>query len=290
MSNKANQFKFLTLIALVMGFVWGNLSEVSGQSTGRDPFAKAPYTNPKPPANPNPAPTTPTNTPTNQGKNPDGKPVIVKQGPPTPPPVVAFGVPGVNERIAYFKEDRRIKAEKGEPLPKVTSFLTLSEMSVSGIFKTPRGYAAIIQATPIGLSYTIYPGEKFFDGQLVAIEENRLIFKRVVKMSNGKFVSSVENKPLRTYSEQEELQGTAPVDASAKTETKPTDAVAQASGQPADSNKPAQPVSIISPLEEMSRQPIETPKTAKEKAPEKNKKGKSTAAKKPVKVAATKKQ
>ncbi|MBN8105900.1 hypothetical protein, partial [Vibrio vulnificus] len=77
----------------------------------------------------------------------------------------------------------------------------LSELAVTGIFKTPRGYAAMVEATPIKLSYTIYPGDRFFDGQLVAVEENRLVFRKVTKMSNGKFVASVENKPLRKYTE-----------------------------------------------------------------------------------------
>ena len=57
----------------------------------------------------------------------------------------------------------------------------------------------MVEATPIKLSYTIYPGEKFFDGQLVAVEENRLIFRKVTKTSEGKFVASVENKPLRQF-------------------------------------------------------------------------------------------
>lgn len=287
MINKANQFKFLTLIALVVGFAWGNLQEVSAQA--RDPFEKAPFQKPKPPAPP------PGQTPATT-KTSDGKAVVVKPGPPTPPPVVPLAAPAIQDRINYFKEIRRVKAEKGEPLPKVTSVLTLNEMSISGILKTPRGYAAIIQANPISLSYTIYPGEKFFDGQLVAIEENRLIFRKVVKLSNGKFITSEESKTLRTYSEQEEIQGTAPVDASAKAETKPAETAA-VSGQPADPNKPVQPVSIVSPLDEMNRQPAETPKSAKEKANEKGKKGKSSgknekssATKKPAKVAANKKQ
>ena len=89
-------------------------------------------------------------------------------------------------------------------------------MAVTGIFRTPRGYAAMVEATPIKLSYTIYPGEKFFDGQLVAVEENRLVFRRVTKMSNGKFVASVENKTLRQYSTQETVQGTAPVQSDGK--------------------------------------------------------------------------
>src|SRR4029079_9283981 len=88
----------------------------------------------------------------------------------------------------------------GSPLPKVTSVLTLDEMAVTGIFKTPRGYAAMVEATPIKLSYAIYPGEKFFDGQLVAVEENRLVFRKVTKVGEGKFVASVEHKALRAYS------------------------------------------------------------------------------------------
>jgi hypothetical protein len=274
MINKANQIKFLTLIALMVGFAWANLQEVSGQT--RDPFEKAPALKPKPPAGQNPAP----------GKDSSA----AKPAKPLPPPVVPVGVPAVQDRINYYKERRRIAAENGEPLPKVTGFLTLNEMSVSGIFKTPRGYAAMIQATPINLAYTIYPGEKFFDGQLVAIEENRLVFRKVVKMSNGKFISSEENKTLREYSQQEELQGTAPADATAKAETKPADSTAQtATAQPTDPTKPVvSPVSMISPLDEMNKPPVETPKSAKDKGS--NKKGKSAANKKPAKVAANKKE
>jgi hypothetical protein len=273
MINKTNQIKFLTLIALVAGFAWGNLQEVKAQAG--DPFAKPNWAKPK---DPNAAKPTTTNS---KGE----KVAVVK---PLPPPVVPVGVPPIQDRINYFKELRRIAAERGDAnLPKPTSVLTLDEMSISGIFRTPRGYAAIVQATPISLSYTIYPGEKFFNGQLVAIEENRLVFRKVVKMSNGKFISSEENKTLRQYTQQEEIQGTAPVDTSAKAETKPAENVAQATGQPVDPNKPVQPVSIISPLDEMNKQPVEAPKSAKDKST--NKKGKSST-KKPAKIAANKKQ
>ena len=51
-------------------------------------------------------------------------------------------------------------------------------MQVIGIYRTPRGWAAMVEATPIKLSYVVYPGESFFDGQLVAIEEGRLVFRR----------------------------------------------------------------------------------------------------------------
>ena len=99
----------------------------------------------------------------------------------------------------------------------MTSVLTLNEMAVTGIFKTPRGYAAMVEATPIKLSYTIYPGEKFFDGQLVAVEENRLVFRKVTKIGDGKFVASVENKPLkRIHDRKAQIEGTAPTDTAVK--------------------------------------------------------------------------
>ncbi|MBX7172691.1 MAG: hypothetical protein K1X72_17105 [Pyrinomonadaceae bacterium] len=249
----------------------GNLDKVFAQT--RDPFEKPAWQNPN--RNQGTKPTTTT-------VGADGKPVKVKA---EPPPVTPVAVPGIQDRINYYKELRRIAAEKGDPLPKVTSVLTLSEMSVMGIFRTARGFAAMVQATPINLSYTIYPGEKFFDGQLVAIEENRLVFRKVTKLSNNKFVSSEENKSLRQYSDQEEIQGTAPAGESGKTET------AKATQPPPQTpdGKPVAPVVVVSPLDEMNKQPAEKTDSAKDK---KDKKGKtdSSKTKKPVKVAANKEQ
>jgi len=155
-------------------------------------------------------------------------------------------------------------------LPKVTSVLTLNEMAVTGIFKTPRGYAAMVEATPIKLSYTIYPGEKFFDGQLVAVEENRLVFRKVTKVGEGKFVSSVENKPLKQYSTKAQIEGTAPSESTNKpVETASTSQPAK----PGEKNVKPSSNPFLSPLDEMNKQPAE---------PEKPK---SKDAKKPVKVA-----
>ena len=56
----------------------------------------------------------------------------------------------------------------------------------------------MVEATPIKLSYVIYPGEMFFDGQLVAIEEARLVFRHETVFSDGRREKSVEVKPLRT--------------------------------------------------------------------------------------------
>ncbi len=243
--NKSKIFRFLTMKTALAGFVLisGHFVEADAQ---RDPFSKPGWARTK----------------------------ITKSigtgGPKkTTAAATVYGTPGIDQRITFFKRLREDAAASNQPLPKVTSVLTLEELAVIGIFHTPRGYAAMVEATPLKLSYTIYPGDKFFDGQLVAVEENRLVFRRVVKVSKDKFVSSVENKTLRTYTRKEEVQGTAPV----ITEGKPPENVAVY--QPSPDSTPAKPVPagpIISPLDEMNKQ---LPQTDAEKAKTK-KSGKKT--------------
>jgi hypothetical protein len=105
--------------------------------------------------------------------------------------------PSIQSRIERYKEEKRVAMNMQQPAPKPTTALLLGEMQVIGIFRTPRGYAAMVEATPIKLSYTIYPGERFYDGQLVAIEEDRLVFRRETKWTDGHLVKAVETKPLR---------------------------------------------------------------------------------------------
>ncbi|CAN5582620.1 hypothetical protein BH24ACI3_BH24ACI3_08090 [soil metagenome] len=185
---------------------------------------------------------------------------VVSVGKRGPAEVVNQGAPPIEQRIAHFKQIREQAAMNGQELPKVTSVITLDEMAVTGIFKTPRGYAAMVEATPIQLSYTIYPGERFFDGQLVAVEENRLIFRKVTKMSNGKFIASVENMPLRQYTQREQIQGTAPLQ-----DTSANSAPQRAASEPV---KVASSGPIVSLLDQKANQ-----KPADE-APAKSEKGK----------------
>ena len=249
--TKLTRLARLSVAAVFVLTVFGAASEINAQ---RDPFAKPSFMRARKPVSPT-----------------AGKPKSTTASPTTP---VNFGPPSIEARIEYFKRLREAAASNGSVLPKVTSVLTLNEMAVTGIFKTPRGYAAMVEATPIKLSYTIYPGEKFFDGQLVAVEENRLVFRKVTKVSEGKFVASVENKPLKQYSNKAQIEGTAP---------------AQPAAQPvetASNNTPAAPAAakpasnpFLSPLDEMNKQPSEPAASDKDKA----KKG----SKKPVKVART---
>ena len=231
MTNKAKIISFLGLNVAVATFILasGSITELNAQN--RDPFSRPGWArNPEP-----------------------GKGGKVGAKPPGPP--VNMGVPTIEQRIEYYKRTRESAAANGQPIPKVTSVLSLAEMSVTGIFRTPRGYAAMVQADPLRLSYTIYPGEKFFDGQLVAVEENRLVFRKVVKLSDGKFISSVENKPLRKYDEIQAAQGIVPAETQATTQPVNSTPARPSETQAMDASKPSQTGPIVSPLEEMNRQP-----------------------------------
>jgi hypothetical protein len=120
---------------------------------------------------------------------------------PPPPSVKKIAglatVPTIQGRIELYKAQKLAAMNARMPAPKPTTALLISEIQVIGISRTPRGYAAIIEATPIKLSYVIYPGEPFFDGQLVAIEDNRLVFRRETVFTDGRRERSVEYKGLR---------------------------------------------------------------------------------------------
>ena len=119
-----------------------------------------------------------------------------------PPPVVKKTagqavIPTIQERIAQYKAQKAAAMNARMAAPKPTTALLLSEIQVIGISRSPRGYAAIVEATPIKLSYVIYPGESFYDGQLVAIEDSRLVFRHETVFTDGRRQRSVEYKPLR---------------------------------------------------------------------------------------------
>ena len=109
-------------------------------------------------------------------------------------------IPSIQDRITNYKAQKAAAMNARMPAPKPTTALLLSEIQVIGISRSPRGYAAIVEATPIKLTYVIYPGEPFYDGQLVAIEDNRLVFRRETVFTDGRRERSVEYKPLRQSS------------------------------------------------------------------------------------------
>ncbi|HEX8852748.1 MAG TPA: hypothetical protein VF754_04635 [Pyrinomonadaceae bacterium] len=134
--------------------------------------------------------------------NPARKDPFVRYKPPVKRKVVKkvatpVAVPSVEARIERYKAQKAAAMNLQQPAPKPTTALLLGEVQVTGIFRTPRGYAAMVEATPINLSYVIYPGERFYDGMLVAIEEHRLVFRRETLWTDGRREVAVDTKPLR---------------------------------------------------------------------------------------------
>jgi hypothetical protein len=143
---------------------------------------------------------------------------------------VIVSPPSIQDRISAYKAQKAASMSLRQPVPKPTTALLLSELQVVGVFRTPRGYAAMVEATPIKLNYVIHPGEMFYDGQLVAIEENRLVFRREVKWTDGRKETAVDTKPLRTPN----------AVADAMTATKAPAPSSPASSTPAESAKPTE--------------------------------------------------
>ncbi len=139
--------------------------------------------------------------------------------------------PSIQVRIDRYRAQKLAAANAHVSPPKPTTALLLNEMQVTGIFHTPRGWSAMVEATPFNpkLSYVIYPGEIFFDGQLVAIEESRLVFRRDIMWSDGRREKSVEVKPLRQPSPVEAMTAAkaAPASAPATEVEKPAAPVKQ---------------------------------------------------------------
>ena len=171
--TKILQYGFATLLVAVIGFS-GASPTANGQAReraktapsranqgGRDPFRK--YEPPR---------------------------VAVKQNGLVAPP-------SIQDRIEQYKAQKVAAMTARVVAPKPTTAFLLNEIQVVGISRTPRGYAAIVEASPIKLAYVIYPGEHFYDGQLVAIEDSRLIFRREIVYTDGRHERAVEMKPLR---------------------------------------------------------------------------------------------
>lgn len=154
---------------------------------------------------------------------------------PKPPAPTVVASPPIQARIDRYKALKLAAMNAQVAAPKPTTALLLSEVEVVGIFRTPRGYAAMVEAKPIRLSYVIYPGEIFYDGQLVAIEENRLVFRRESMYTNGRREVAVETKNLRPAN--------AVADSLTQTRTNAAEPANQPAGQ--TTNQPVRPTTVV---------------------------------------------
>ena len=160
-------------------------------------------------------------------KSSAGRDPFKKYAPVIKPPksMTKLEPPSIQVRIERYRAQKMAAANARVAAPKPTTALLLNEVQVTGIFRTPRGWSAMVEASPLTpkLSYVVYPGENFFDGQLVAIEENRLVFRREIVWADGRREKGVEIKPLRAPTSAETMTSakTSPAEIPAPETAKP---------------------------------------------------------------------
>jgi len=71
------------------------------------------------------------------------------------------------------------RADKG-PRPPGIPGLLIDEISLAGVFQTPKGFVAQVQASNKEKSYLIRVGDQLFDGDVIRIGAQEVVFKQIV--------------------------------------------------------------------------------------------------------------
>ena len=66
------------------------------------------------------------------------------------------------------------------PRPEGVAGLLIDEIDLTGIFKTSQGFVAQVQASNKEKSFLIREGDQLFDGDVVNITRNEVVFKQIV--------------------------------------------------------------------------------------------------------------
>lgn len=98
---------------------------------------------------------------------------------------------GAFEKYTYDPGERRdpfrsllVTREAPEiqgPRPEGVPGLLIDEVSLIGIIRTPAGYVAQVQAADRQKSFLLHEGEELFDGEVVSIDGNEVVFKQIVR-------------------------------------------------------------------------------------------------------------
>ena len=67
------------------------------------------------------------------------------------------------------------------PRPEGVPGLLIDEVAITGIFRTPRGRVAQVQASDKDKNYLIYEGDEVYDGSVVSIGPNEVVFRQIVQ-------------------------------------------------------------------------------------------------------------
>lgn len=67
------------------------------------------------------------------------------------------------------------------PRPEGIPGLLIDEIDLSGIFRTAKGFVAQVKAANQGKSYLLKEGDQLYDGDVVSINRNEVVFKQIVQ-------------------------------------------------------------------------------------------------------------
>jgi hypothetical protein len=66
------------------------------------------------------------------------------------------------------------------PMPEGIPGLLIDEIDLTGIFHTSRGFVAQVVAANRGKSFLLREGDQLYDGDVVSITQNEVVFKQIV--------------------------------------------------------------------------------------------------------------
>jgi len=74
----------------------------------------------------------------------------------------------------------KLRPERKGPVPEGPAGLFIDEIDLTGIFRTSRGFVAQVVASNKEKSYLIREGDQLYDGDVVSITQNEVVFKQIV--------------------------------------------------------------------------------------------------------------
>lgn len=86
---------------------------------------------------------------------------------------------GRRDPFRSLLESRNV--ERRGPRPEGVPGLLIDEIVITGLFRTPRGWVAQVRASDQGKSFLLREGDALYDGELVSIGSNEVVFRQVVQ-------------------------------------------------------------------------------------------------------------
>jgi len=77
-------------------------------------------------------------------------------------------------------EQSRDRPEIKGPLPEGVPGLLIDEIDLTGIYRTSKGFIAQVSAPNKNRSYLVREGDQLYDGDVVRISNNEVVFKQIV--------------------------------------------------------------------------------------------------------------